>query len=262
MAGSSGTRPTPSIRVRWCLIQKQNPFQQSGLFSSIGLAQNNNGFCQLNQFLSQYSEEGKELPERAPVLPDTFIIYPFSYKLEQPLKDLEFIGIRPEEVTKIYSSPVRYALNKAVILQPVTFATKGEYKLLSVPEKDRRKTHDTYNNYNDDYELHCLLQAIDQNVVLSRLNKTHIALANHCFVPQEKLEQAFALYPGIIQNTKRLLDSCSIQFDLKNPKNKKTLLKARKKIFGYWKSLQRRVFSSDTKTPLKRLFSVLTGNLK
>lgn len=48
----------------------------AGEFLYIGLAQNNEGFYALNRFLSEHSEEGKALLKRAPVLLDTFIIYP------------------------------------------------------------------------------------------------------------------------------------------------------------------------------------------
>lgn len=193
-----------------CLQQEIAPvagieFRSSaGKLLYIGLAKNNKGFYQLNQFLSSCSEEGRELPERAPVLADTFFIYPISYDLRQPLEEHEFIGIRPQEVSRLYSSPVRYALNKAVILQSVSFGG---------PEA---------------YTLHCLLQAIDQNVVLSRLDKTHLAHPEDGFMPQEKLLACFEAYPKVIENTEKLLAACSIHFDLKSPKNRSSFTGSRK----------------------------------
>jgi DNA-directed DNA polymerase III PolC len=187
---------------------------REGALLYVGLARNNEGFYQLNRFLSEHSEEGKVLPKRAPMLEHTFIIYPIDYDLRQPLEDHEYIGIRPQEVTKIYSSPIRYALNKAVILQSVSLATKEEYRFLSSPEEELSDVNG--------YELHCLLQAIDQNVVLSRLDKTHIARPDDYFVPEEKLEERFAAYPKVIENTKKLLHACSIAFELESPKNRKS----------------------------------------
>ncbi len=124
---------------------------KEGRFLYIGLAQNNKGFYELNRFLTAHSEDGKALPERAPAFKNSYVIYPIGYDLREPLEDHEFVGIRPQEVSRVYSAPIRYALNKAVVLQPVTFAQPKAYN------------------------LHCLLQAIEQNVVLSRLDKTWLA---------------------------------------------------------------------------------------
>ena len=211
----------------------------------VGLAQNNEGFYQLNHFLSGHSEEGKELPKRAPFLEHTFIIYPLSYDLRQPLEDHEYIGIRPQEITKVYSSPIRYALNKAVVLQSVTLATKAGYQFLSTPEKDLSGT--------DGYELHCLLQAIDQNVVLSRLDKTHIALPDDHFMRQEKLEETFAPYPKVIENTRKLLDACSIEFDLEKPKNRKSFTGSAKDDRLLLEKLARDGFKGRYPTPTKEI---------
>ncbi|WP_017732177.1 DNA polymerase III subunit alpha [Nafulsella turpanensis] len=180
----------------------------------IGLAQNNKGFYLLNHFLSEHSKEGKTLPERAPYMEHTYIIYPLSFDLRQPPEEHEFIGIRPQEVTKIYSSPIRYALNKALILQPVSLATTEDYQLLSTPDENFSGTNG--------YELHCLLQSVDQNVLRSRLDTTHLALPGDHFVPQEKLEEIFAPYPKVIENTRKLLNACSIHFELNTPKNRKS----------------------------------------
>ena len=43
----------------------------------IAIAQNNEGFKGLNDFLSHHLHEELSIPERAPQLPHTFIIYPF-----------------------------------------------------------------------------------------------------------------------------------------------------------------------------------------
>jgi hypothetical protein len=42
-----------------------------------GLAKNNEGFRELNEFLSHYNLQNKPLPDRAPQFENVFVIYPF-----------------------------------------------------------------------------------------------------------------------------------------------------------------------------------------
>ena len=171
---------------------------ENGQLLWIGLAKNSNGFYELNKFFSQCSMHNEALPEYAPFLPDTFIIYPFSYNFRRQLEDNEFIGIQSREASRILSSPIRFMHQKAVILHPVTFADKADYK------------------------LHCLLQAIDHNTLFHKLVYDHMALPEDYFIPQRELELHFAAYPKIIENTKKILEACSISLDLSSPKNKKS----------------------------------------
>ena len=202
---------------------------EAGKLLYIGLARNNDGFYALNHFLSEHSEEGRALPEQAPALPDTFIIYPISYDLRKPLAAHEFVGIRPQEVNKIYAAPIRYALNKAVVLQSVSFAAK------------------------EDYELHCLLQSIGQNVVYSRLDKTHMAHPEDCFVDAEKLEQAFAAYPVVLENTRSIMEVCSIRFELHSNKNRQSFTGSKKDDRLLLEKLARDGFKKRYEVPGKEI---------
>jgi len=171
---------------------------EDGRLLWIGLAQNKQGFYELNKFLSECSMKAEALPEYAPLLPKTYIIYPFSYNFTRQLEDNEFVGIRPREVSKIYSSPIKYMHHKAVILHPVTLANKAEHK------------------------LHCILRAIDQNTLLHKLDAEGLAFPEDFFVPESKLENHFAAYPKMIENTKKVLAGCNISLDLTSLKNRKT----------------------------------------
>ena len=200
-----------------------------GRFLYIGLAQNNDGFYELNRFLTAHSEEGKVLPERAPAFKNSFIIYPLSYDLREPLEDHEFVGIRPQEVSRIYSSPIRYALNKAVVLQSVTFRGPKAYN------------------------LHCLLQAIEQNVVLSRLDKSWLAQPGDCFTAEEKLEETFVSYPKVLANTRKLLEACHLSFDLAKPKNRKYFTVSKEDDLLLLEKLARDGFKRRYKNPGKEI---------
>lgn len=149
--------------------------------------------------------------------------------MRQHLEEHEFVGIRPQEVSRIISSPIHYNLNKAVILQPVSFAGK------------------------EDYELHCLLQAIAQNVVLSRLNKTHIGHSDDYFIPQEELERIYAAYPTVVANTRKLLNTCSIRFDLKSNKNRISFTGNKKDDRLLLEKLARDGFKTRYKSPDKKI---------
>ena len=110
------------------------------------LAQNNNGFEKINRFLSHHNRENKKLPERAPEIEDTFVIYPFGKTEPEQLRSNEFIGIRKHQLNQfaLYTARKEFP-EKFVILHPVTFATKT------------------------DFNTHRLLRAIDNNTLLSKL---------------------------------------------------------------------------------------------
>ncbi len=161
----------------------------------IGIARNNQGFRELNEHLDTYVHAGEPFPDRAPGFSNVYIIYPFSSDKQQ-LTDNEYIGIRLSEIHKLPFSYWKDHLHKLVALQPLTFATKR------------------------DFNAHRLLRAIDKNILLSRLAKTEEARPDEVAMTEAELVRVFAEYPAIIQNTKRLLDDCSIQFTFGTNKNK------------------------------------------
>lgn len=164
----------------------------------IGIARNNDGFAQLNRLLSDCSLEGTPLPEVPPPLPDTFFIYP---KLTKPiglLRENEFLGIRPEHVHLLYSSEVRRHPEKLVVFSPVTFADE------------------------EGWELHRLLRAIGRNTLITKLEAKDTAKHTALFHYPDFLEQAYALYPKIIENTLRLIEACDFSFETGLEVNRQT----------------------------------------
>lgn len=165
------------------------------------IAQNNNGFEKLNRFLSHHNRENKTLPERAPEIEDTFIIYPFGKTEPERLRTNEFIGVRKHQLNQfaLYTARKEFP-EKFVILHPVTFASKT------------------------DFNTHRLLRAIDNNTLLSKLPAHKQAHPEEVMMKEEELEFYFRAYPELIRNTKKLIDQCYIHFDLKEDKNKKIVL--------------------------------------
>jgi len=169
-------------------------FRCGNAFRFIGLAQNGSGLAEMNRFLTHHNFKNIALPLEAPIFESVIVLYRFG-NAPKLLKPNEFIGIRPEEVGKLFG--YKGDFKKLVMLQPVTFRTKKEY------------------------QLHKILRAIDNNIVLSKLDASDIATPTEVMVSEERLLAAYKEYPQLISNTQSIIDSCDFQFDFDTPKNKK-----------------------------------------
>lgn len=172
-------------------------FRKGNRLLYIAIAQNNKGFQEINEFLSNHNISGTPLPSLAPVFNHTYIIYPFSERNPAQLRDNEYIGVRISDINKLISSEYRHRQHKLLALNSLTFVSENGY------------------------ELHRNLRAIDNNIVLSQLVPEQVASADEMFRTPEQLNEAFSAYPQIIHNTGRMLNECSIAFDFNTVKNKK-----------------------------------------
>ncbi|QQT56163.1 DNA polymerase III subunit alpha [Sphingobacterium multivorum] len=162
----------------------------------VAIAKNEQGFREINEYRTKLNLENRATPERAPEFEQVFIIYPFSKLNGFPLRDFEYIGIRPSERTRAQLMD-RKVLNRCVILAPVSF----------------RKA---------DYTLHRQLRAIDNNLLISQLGDEQIAAEEEVFIPRVKLMRLFSDLPQLLANTNRILGQCSFSFDFTSVKNKAT----------------------------------------
>lgn len=163
-------------------------------FRYIGLAKNASGLAEMNRFLTHHNFKAIALPKEAPEFESVFILYAFG-NAPTVLKSNEYIGVRPEDVGKLFG--YKGSLERMVILQPVTFRTKKEY------------------------QLHKILRAIDNNVLLTKLDDSAIATPTEVMVSEERLLAAYCDYPQLIATTQTIIDFCDFQFDFDTPKNKK-----------------------------------------
>ncbi len=156
----------------------------------IGLAKNNEGFMRLNRHLSDYLETKQLFKPRAPELKDCYVIYPFSTCRNRffQLGVNEYIGITLAQLKSLPFSIWKSRLDALVLLQPVTVDSKKGYN------------------------IHRLLRAIDQNTLLSKLSPTECCEPSDFMVDVEGLKQKLSDYPEILANTKKILDTCSINF--------------------------------------------------
>jgi DNA polymerase-3 subunit alpha/error-prone DNA polymerase len=168
----------------------------------IGLAKNQNGIAEMNRTITQHNFEATPLPFQAPNFENVFVIYPLE-NCPNVLNENEFIGIRPEELPKLYNPKWKALLSKMVVLQPVTFRNKKEYN------------------------LHKILRAIEKNVIGSKLTEADYCKATEIMIPLEDLLQKLDDYPQIISNTERIIAECNFEFDFKTPRNKKFYTKDR-----------------------------------
>ena len=173
-------------------------FREKNKYLYTALARNNEGFCEINEFLSAVNRNKKSLPPAPPTFQHAYVIYPFGQKKPVQLLENELVGIRPEQVRKLVSSDFRYHPSKLLIWQPVSF---------EVP---------------DDYTIHRHLRAIDNNILLSQLSPDHLASDKEVMKPVDELLSHFVHYPEIIRNTEKIAGSCSIEFDFNGIKNRQT----------------------------------------
>jgi DNA polymerase-3 subunit alpha len=168
-----------------------------------GLARNNAGFKELNELVTRINLGQTDYPADPGNFNNVYIIYPYGCRRKDQLKENEFIGIRPFEAGKLFTSGFNRDQSKLVIWHPVTF-------------KD-----------NIGYILHKNLRAIDHNTLITKLSDEWVALQEEKMFPVDELLKYYTDYPQIIRNTEQLLSECSISFDYQTVKNKQTLTGSR-----------------------------------
>jgi len=187
--------------VKACKLKGIKPvggmeFRRDDQLLYIAIARNNAGFRELNEFLSYHNLNKLKLPDEPETFSNVYVIWPFSHPPDRKLKENEFVGVRLSDVRKIVTSPFASDLSKLVVLQPVTFKN------------------------DDGFLLHRNFRAINKNTLFTKLNDADLARADERFMTLDRLYGAFKNIPQIIQNTERLLQDCSIDFDYKSIKNK------------------------------------------
>jgi DNA polymerase-3 subunit alpha len=155
----------------------------------IGIAKNNDGFKELNEFLSYHLMNHIPFKSRPPKMEHVFFIYPFtSSSVLYELAANEWLGIAPAQLLQLNLLKNIQLEKKCVVLFSVSFLNKI--------------------NFN----THRLLRAIDNNVLLSKLDKDQEGQVQHQLIAHNLLLQLYANYPIIINNTRTLIEACHIEF--------------------------------------------------
>ncbi len=152
----------------------------------LGIARNKEGMKELNDFLSVHNLTQKELPDEPYDFKNAYIIYPFSHKAE--LKSNEYVGIRFDELHQLYKKDLSGREDKLVVLQPVFVSSKIGYR------------------------LHEYLRAIDLNTLITMVEKEDKCNENDMFLKPGELDVKFVKYAFMLDNTRRLMDSCTMDY--------------------------------------------------
>ena len=170
----------------------------------VGLAKNNKGYLELNNYLSKHLHKKLDFPITAPRFKHCYVIYPFEKVMQQQRRsfsDTEFIGISINDLRKLPFSGLLKFKSRLVVQQTVTFRNKR------------------------DFNAHRLLRAIANNTLLSKLSVLEQACEDDKMLKVPNLAAAFSEYSFILENTEQLLSACSIHFDFskgRKPQNLKT----------------------------------------
>jgi len=165
----------------------------------IGLAKNNEGFKELNDFLTHYRTQHQEVPRRPPHLPNCTIIYPWNRE-QQPvaLRANEYLGIRPADIPAFHLYGKKQLQDKLVVLAPASFRNKK------------------------DFNAHRLLRAIYHNELLSKLPVAEQGNELDKFIPLQELMDIYKDFPKMLSNTDAILKDCHVHFEFGKNKNKCT----------------------------------------
>lgn len=164
----------------------------------IGLAVNNEGFKNLNTFLSAHLLTKEPFPARAPFIEDVIFIYPFHPDHIDRLGAHEYLGVRPQDLPLIIRVPEEKLKAKAMALYPLSFFSK------------------------DDFYLHCLLRAVDCNILLSKLQPQQAGARHEYFITAAQMVSIYARYPFLVRNTEVLMERCELEFDFTLEKNRRS----------------------------------------
>jgi DNA-directed DNA polymerase III PolC len=162
------------------------------------IARNNEGFREINEFLTDHKLNENKLPAKAPDFNHVYVIYPFDTKEIIRLKENEFIGIKPTDIRKLFSSDYRNKNDKLIAFNPITFHTSNSYL------------------------LHKHLRAIDHNILFDQLEPKHLADKSELFRTKDQIMQWYRDYPRLISNSEHLMEDCNFEFDFESSKNKKS----------------------------------------
>lgn len=174
----------------------------------VAIAKNNQGFQDINYFLSAVLAGDKKLENEAPFLPNAFVVYPLANVPNRPLRTNEFIGVDHTQLFVFNKKHKhRWPVEKAVALNTVTFRNKR------------------------DYNAHRLLRAIDNNILLSKLTPQEQGQIHQSFYSKAQLVELFKANLNLLANAELLVEQCCLVFDFNNKsktQNKKLFTQSKK----------------------------------
>jgi DNA polymerase-3 subunit alpha len=183
-------------------------FRNGSSQSYVGLAQNQEGFYELNSHLSDHLVHKKHFEKHAPAFSNSFIIYPLPEKYFV-LRENEFIGVHPHQLNRLVSSPWYQYKDKLILLQSVNFTSKLEFN------------------------AHRLLRSIDLNTLLSKLPVEEQADPSDRFFSYADIVARCENHSYLIANAQKILERCQFSFYFQAVKNRRDILGSDWEDFDY-----------------------------
>jgi len=162
------------------------------------IAKNNDGFNEINEHLTTHNHNEAPFPGRVPEFAHCIVVYPWG-KEPETLREYEFIGIATHQLNRFQLHHKNMDQNKCVALQSMTFHSKR------------------------DFNTHRLLRAIDNNVLLSRLQEGEQSRPDALYRSKQELTELYVNFPELLQRSETLLDQCSIYFDFDKSRNSQNI---------------------------------------
>jgi DNA-directed DNA polymerase III PolC len=192
------------------------------------LAQNAEGFSEINNFMTEHNMTKKAYPLKAAPFENVFTIYPFHvYEAGFAFAQNEFVGVRLGEVNKLWRMGVRDQVSGMSVTKSGVVCEETN---LGRNEKNLKSTISNLKSFvllqpitflsKTGFNLHRLLRCIDENCLLSKLPKESQCADDEGFNEREFLQKALGNYHEIIENTENLLAACGFEFNFETPKNK------------------------------------------
>ncbi len=152
------------------------------------IARNNNGFQELNTFLTQHLLAAKPFELPLPPFANCWVWYPFTQHPKR-LQTHEFIAIEAQQILQWQRQKRAFEVHKYVADIPMSFRHKR------------------------DHNTHRLLRAISSNCLLSKLPTHAQAPPTERLLSAAHCSTAFAAAPELLANTQALLRNCKISFE-------------------------------------------------
>lgn len=188
-------------------------FRRDGKYLYTGIAQSTEGWANLCRFLSEHSLQDKPLPDVAPMLEDTFIIYRNTIKAPEQFQQHEYLGVRAVEVHRLSKSAWRDHQDRLIAFQPIVFQNE------------------------DGFRLHKLLRCIDQNIVIGKLEAKSCAREGDRFHPIAHLQKQWETAPGLLIRAEQLLERCSIELPSTRDNNRRYFTNSRSEDYQLLRKL-------------------------
>jgi DNA polymerase-3 subunit alpha len=171
-------------------------FRNGNHLCFVALARNNEGFEEINRFLSYFLHAEKAFPESAPDFKNVIVIYPLDFQHKRKLKAFEYWGVKSAQLSLLRYYSGNFEISKLLAWMPITFETRR------------------------DFNAHRLLRAVDANCLLTQLPGDSVAAPDEVMRDFENASGIFKGFESLLLNSEDLLDGCHVDLELGVPKNK------------------------------------------